>query len=541
MSWWKEAVFYHIYPRSFNDSNDDGVGDLAGIISKMDYLQWLGVDAIWLSPIFPSPMADFGYDVSDFQGIDPLFGDMKTFDKLLAEAHRRGIKVVLDQICHNVSSRHPWFLESKESRTNSKADWFIWHDPGEEGGPPNNWLSFFSGKKPESAWEWVPERGQYYLHLFSKDQCDLNLRNPDVQRALELVLRFWLEKGVDGFRLDSVSVYFKDPSLHDYPKRSVPYEPSSFSALSQYYVDINLERPENLLALERIRAITDEYKPERVTVGESASEKGILAYLDISGPGRLNLAFNFEFLNTVGLDARANYEVLRRTEELFDTRAWPCYVYGHHDGSRFLSRILGEDMTQRKPVAKLMAAFLLTLRGTPFIYYGEELGMVNTPVPFDRLVDPFGKAIWPAPGRDVARTPMQWNNSQYCGFSEVEPWLPVNTGDLETNVAHEQQDRFSVLSFYRSMLGVRKQRPELRYGGVRLYEPVGQAMEYERYTDSSRLTVVLNFADRPQPVDRFGTTAVVIGTHRKTGERIAGDLLLQPYEAIVLSPVATEV
>ncbi len=544
LPWWKGAVFYQVYVRSFQDTNGDGIGDLPGVLARLEYLQWLGVDAICLSPIFPSPMADFGYDVTDLCGIDPLFGALEDFDALIGEAHRRGIRVIIDQIYHAVSSRHPWFAESSSSRGNPKADWFIWRDPQPGGRPPNNWLSFFSGMQPEPAWQWVETRGQYYLHLFSADQCDLNLGHPDVQRELEAVMRFWLARGVDGFRLDSISVYFKDPAFRDYPPREELFAAASFSALSRYHVDGNLDRPESLLAAERIRSILDEYRPERMAVGECASEIGAPAYLELSKPGRLQLAFHFELLNAAGLDAALLKSVVDRTDRLFGGRAWPCYVLGNHDVQRLLSRVLARHPgVPARPAAKVFAALLLTLRGTPFLYYGEEIGLANTHVPADRVQDPFGKAIWPEPGRDVSRTPMQWDRSPNAGFSAVQPWLPTQDAGSSPDVASQRRDPSSVLGFYRSLLRLRKQRIELVRGRY-LPGPAGSGVfSCSRQDRSSASDIYLSFNPAPvsHPLRRPGR--VLLGTHRAAGEPVGAapsqdGLRLAPFEVLILEPGA---
>lgn len=560
LPWWQGAVFYQVYVRSFQDTNGDGVGDLPGVLSRLEYLEWLGVDAICLSPIFPSPMVDFGYDVADLCGIDPLFGAMEDFDALIGEAHRRGMRVIIDQIYHTVSSRHPWFVESSSSRVNPKADWFIWSDPRPGGGPPNNWLSFFSGAQPEPAWQWVPARGQYYLHLFSADQCDLNLRHPEVQRELEAAMRFWLGRGVDGFRLDSISVYFKDPALRDYPLREEPFAGSPFSALSRYHVDGNLDRPESLLAAERIRAVLDEYRPERVAVGECASENGAPAYLELCKPGRLHLAFHFELLNAAGLGAAPLKSIIDRTDRLFGGRAWPCYLLGNHDVPRLLSRVLARRPgIPSPPAAKVFAALLLTLRGTPFLYYGEEIGMANTHVPADRLQDPFGKAIWPEPGRDVARTPMQWDRSPNAGFSTSRPWLPTQEAGPSPDVASQAADPDSVLRFYRSLLLLRRRRPELARGrylpgpaaagslaaGGTLADngslAAGGVLSYSRQDGSSASDIYLSFHPGPakHPLRRPGR--VLLGTHRPPGAPVAAaspraGIRLAPFEVLILEP-----
>ncbi len=536
MSWWKNAVFYHIYPRSFMDTTGNGIGDLRGIRTRLDYLSWLGVDALWLSPVYPSPMVDFGYDISDHCDIDPLFGDLGDFDDLLSEAHRLNIRIVMDIILHNTSYEHPWFQESKSSRTNPKADWYIWRDAN-DGNTPNNWLNFFSGQQGDSAWTWEESRRQYYLHAFSEKQCDLNLRHPEVQAELEKILRFWLDRGVDGFRLDSVCTLLKDPKFRDFPQRSFAFEASGFSALSRYFVDNVLERPENLLAVERIREILDEYPGERIAIGESASEKGLISYLDYSSEGRLHFAFNFSFLNALDGGGARSLGVVKECEALFDSRAWPCYVMGHHDTSRLLSRISREDRTDDFENALLYATYLLTLRGTPFLYYGDEIGMADTEIPFDRILDPFGKAVWPAPGRDSARSPMQWNPGGYGGFSEAEPWLPVSHENLpHVNVEVQRQDSSSPLLYYHKLIHLRKERPSLRSGAFEVLFSDESVVSYSRRMAGEESIVILNFGgervEYSLPVD----VRVLLGTHRTIGDILSGSIVLSPQEAVILEP-----
>jgi len=537
MSWWNEAVFYHVYVRSYMDSNADGIGDLRGLIGRLDYLEWLGVGAICLSPVYPSPQVDFGYDVAEFCDIDPVFGTLEDFDRLVQEAHRHDIRLVIDQIYHAVSSRHAWFLESRASRENAKSDWFVWRDPNPLGGPPNNWLSFFCGSREESAWTWVEEREQYFLHLFSSDQCDLNLRHSEVRRELERVARFWLDRGVDGFRLDSIGVYFKDPSFRDYRRRPRRFPGAESSALSQYYVDNNLDRPENLLAAERIREIAEEYRPDRVLIGESASENGIAAYLDLCKTGRLHLAFNFELLNAAGLDGARLQAVVNRTDALFEDRAWPAWVFGNHDGSRLLSRVASARNPQQcAAVAKLLAALLLTLRGTPFIYYGEEIGMTDTPIPRERVRDPLGAALWPSPGRDVSRTPMQWDAGETGGFSPAEPWLPVNRGNPSANVAAQRSDPDSILSFYRSLLALRRRRDELRRGRYLPFPCEGNVVSYARSGARGSVEVYLNFNDAPASCARRNGDELLLGSRAALARTIAGErrISLEPFEVLIL-------
>ncbi len=536
MSWWKEGVFYQVYPRSFKDSNGDGIGDLHGITQKLDYLSWLGVDAIWISPFFKSPMVDFGYDVSDYVDIDPIFGTLSDFDELLQESHRRGIKVVIDQVYNHTSDKHPWFMESKRSRDNSKADWYIWRDPKPNGAPPNNWVSFFSGEEPESAWEWDKNRKQYYLHLFAKEQPDLNWRNPEVKKAVFDSIRFWLDRGVDGFRFDVVSLYYKDPKFRDAIKR--PNKKESHKARDDYYFDRFCERPETILAVEEIRELMDSYN-QKVSIGEVVTEKEQYGYLDFVNDGRLNLAFNFDFMKNVSLDPLKIKKLVERTERIFETRAWPCYVLGNHDSHRVISRLtknmnmnVSED--EKKMISKLLATLLLTLRGTPFIYYGEEIGMENTDIPYEKIVDPEGKNLWPkAQGRDVCRTPMQWDNTEYVGFSTTEPWLPVNSNKLWVNVEDEMKDPNSVLNYYKSLLQIRKGFAALRRGEIEFLDSPDGILEYIRRRNSEKVLVILNFTNSQirTPVEFNGK--VILRTYRKGDEEIHHEVNLEPFESIV--------
>src|SRR6056297_1097574 len=422
--WWKGAVIYQIYPRSFQDSNHDGIGDLKGIISRLDYLQWLGIDAIWLSPIFKSPMKDFGYDISDYRDIDPMFGDLDDFKSLLQECHKRNIKVILDQVYNHTSDQHPWFQESMVSKGNPKSDWYIWVD-GEKGKPPNNWLSYFGG----SAWEWCASREQYYLHLFVKEQPDLNWRNPEVVDAVMDTIKYWLDMGVDGFRFDVVNMFYKDERLRDDPKVEGRNSKVDFE---NYYRVFENDRPETLTALEKINDLVNQYK-ERVTIGEVGSPMGMPAYFLYTMPGRLDLAFNFEFKEIVEYSPNKYKKLIEDTERLFQSIAWPSYVLGNHDSKRLSERFKG--LREKKEKLQVLATLLLTLKGTAFIYYGEEIGMEDALIPFDKIVDPAGKNLWPDyKGRDSARTPMQWDEGDFASFSGAEPWLPVTEDYQSLNV-----------------------------------------------------------------------------------------------------------
>lgn len=514
--WWKGAVIYQIYPRSFYDSSGDGIGDLKGIAEKLDYIQWLGVDAIWLSPIFKSPMVDFGYDVSDYRDIDPIFGTMDDFVLLLEEAHKRNIKVILDQVYNHTSDQHPWFLESKSSRTNPKADWYIWVD-GEPGKPPNNWQSFFGG----SAWQWCEERKQYYLHLFTKEQPDLNWRNPQVKEAVLDTIDFWLKKGVDGFRFDVVNMFYKDAKFRDNPIGEGGWQHNIF----------NIDRPETLLAVEDIQELVEKY-PERLTIGEVASPSGLYAYLEYTKPGRLNLAFNFEFMNVPNFSASAFMKVVEQTESLFRGVSWPCYVLGNHDTRRLRSRYSLEDSIEG---CKVLATLLLTLRGTTFIYYGEEIGMEEAVIPYEEIQDPEGKNLWPdKPGRDGCRTPMQWDDSEYGGFSSVKPWLPVNKNKVEVNVKKEMNQHDSLLNHYRSLIKFRKSNPVLKWGKLKLLNSSDEVLSYMRLYGDEKILVVLNFSEREinAGLELLENARVVHSNVRNSGEVHSIDKLkLFPYEA----------
>lgn len=543
MPWWKSAVFYQIYPRSFYDSNNDGIGDLKGITKKLDYLSFLGIDAIWISPFFKSPMKDGGYDISDYYEIDPRFGTMEDFHELLTEAHERNIKVVIDQVYNHTSDQHPWFLESKRDRKNPKADWYIWKDPKEDGSPPNNWISFFSGNEPQSAWEWGEERKQYYLHLFSKEQPDLNWRNPKVKEEIFKIMRFWLDKGVDGFRFDVISSFFKDPEFRDIIKREKKVAPGEITSIKEYHLYPFVGRPETLLLVEEIRKLLDSYQPERVGIGEVSSYGGIFFYLLFTLPGRLHFAFNFDFLHNISFSAKKIYKLVKNQENLFENISWPCYVLGNHDVHRYISRLrnlLKEEEKNidlpAKELSKLMATLLLTLRGTPFIYYGEEIGMENTYIPYEKIEDPLGKALFPhKDGRDTARTPMQWNDSKYAGFSEVEPWLPVNENKEYVNVEREIKEEDSILNYYRRLIHKRKESLALKLGNLEFIIPgEDDILAYKREYEKDKKIIILNISDKEKVLNIDIEGKVLLGTYKKEGERINKNINLLPFEGIII-------
>lgn len=486
--WWQDGVIYQIYPRSFADANGDGVGDLRGIIAHLDYLNdgtpdSLGVDAIWLSPIYPSPAFDFGYDVSDYCAIDPLFGTMDDFDELLREAHRRGIRVIMDLVLNHTSHRHPWFVESRASRDNPRRDWYIWRDGRTSRRPPNNWQSVFGGP----AWTWDEATGQYYLHSFLPEQPDLNWRNPQVRQALLDVVRFWLDRDVDGFRLDVCDRYYKDEQLRDNP-----FKPGlrAYDRQRRLY---NIHQPETHEALKTMRLLLDEY-PERMAVGEVEQDKALRYYGDSSD--ELNLVFNFAFL---GCPWRAGcfHGVIAAWEEALSPGDWPCWTLSNHDVTRHYSRYAAGPQTESR--ARVAAALLLTLRGTPFLYYGEEIGMRQGRLRRSQILDPPGRRYWPLyKGRDGTRTPMQWGDTPVAGFSSgqsLKPWLPVNSDYPRVNVAAQRADPGSLLTFYRQLVWLRKRTPALRHGDYRplLARPT-DALAFLRQTGSQTVLVLLNFS-----------------------------------------------
>lgn len=523
--WWRDGVIYQIYPRSFMDSNGDGVGDLPGILSKLDYLADLGVDGLWLSPIYPSPFYDFGYDVSDYEDIDPVFGTLADFDRLAAEAHARNLRVVLDLVMNHTSHLHPWFVESRSSRDNPKRDWYLWRDPAPNGGPPNNWEAVFGGR----AWEYDATTGQYYYHAFLKEQPDLNWRNPAVRERMYQMMRFWLERGVDGFRLDVVEAFFKDDLFRNNPARL------GLRGYARQQHVYDRDRPEMADVLRDIRRLLDAY-PERMAVGEVGNLDVATRYV---GADKLHLAFNFDFTRCRWLP-RAFQQCVLAYEAALPEGAQACYVLGNHDVSRFPTRFGGGPFSDAR--VKVAATLLLTLPGTPFIYYGEELGMQNTPIPRAEIQDPPGRRYWPLyPGRDPERTPMQWDASPNAGFTTGRPWLRVNRDYVRRNVAEQADDPLSVLAHYRRLLRLRKELSALQHGSLTflMRRPV-EGLAYLRQSPEQTLLVALNFfghgiqlkLDTPLPTQHWRMRlSTAFGDHR----RVRGNVLeLEPFEACLL-------
>ena len=521
--WWQKGVIYQIYPRSFQDSDGDGVGDLQGIVRRLDYVQWLGVDAIWLSPVYPSPMADFGYDVADYTDIDPLFGDMGDFDRLLTEVHSRGLRMVLDFVPNHSSDRHPWFLESRSSRDNPKRDWYIWRDPAPGGGPPNNWLSSFGGR----AWTFDEATGQYYHHHFLPEQPDLNWRNPEVVEAMLGAMKFWLDRGVDGFRLDVIWLIVKDEQFRDNPEnpRFGPNEPPHHRLLATY----NTDRPEVHDIISRMRELLDRYD-ERMMVGEIyLPVERLVTYYGAHGSG-VHLPFNFQLIGMVW-NPRAIIDAVDKYEAALPPHGWPNWVLGNHDQPRLASRLGAAQ-------ARVAALLLLTLRGTPTLYYGDEIGMENVPISPDQVQDPFEKNVpGIGVGRDPQRTPMQWDKGQNASFSHGDTWLPMGDYQNGKNVAAQQDDPRSMLTLYRRLLQLRRQEPALSTGAYQGGEANEQILSFVRVHDDRQFRVIANLTSRAARFDPeiVSSGTVVISTHLdREGERVEGGVELRPDEAIIV-------
>jgi alpha-glucosidase len=489
--WWRGAVTYQVYPRSFQDDNGDGVGDLQGITRRLPYLAGLGVDAVWLSPIFTSPMLDMGYDVSNYTDIDPVFGTLADFDAMIARAHGLGLKVIIDQVLSHSSDQHPYFGESRASRDNAKADWYVWADPRPDGTPPNNWLSIFGGP----AWQWDARRKQYYLHNFLVQQPDFNFHNPEVMDWHEKTLRFWLDRGVDGFRFDTVNFFFHDRLLRDdAADYRVKTETDSNPYNMQYHL-FSKNQPENIVWIERIRRIMDDYEG-RTTVGEMGESHHAIAMMgEYTAPGRLHQCYSFEMFGDEYSPA-----LFRKTIEDFFTGApegWPMWAFSNHDVRRQVTRWASYAATP-EALAKQAGALLLSFPGSICLWQGEELGQTDTDLAFDELTDPQGITFWPAPvGRDNTRTPMVWDDSAHGGFSTAKPWLPVKAAQQARHVAAQTGRPESVLETYRTMIALRKASTALRHGKCRFLDLPDPVLGFVRGEGKGAVLCVFNLSPKP--------------------------------------------
>ena len=530
--WWRGAVIYQIYPRSFQDQNGDGIGDLVGITSRLDYVKDLGVDAIWLSPVFTSPMKDFGYDVSNYRDIDPSFGTLEDFDNLVRKAHTLGLKVIIDQVISHSSDKHAWFSESRQSRTNDKFDWYVWADPKPDGTPPNNWLSIFGG----SAWSWDSRRMQYYQHNFLVSQPDLNFHNPDVQDALLGEMRFWLERGVDGFRLDTVNFYFCSLGFEDNPVvRPEDFNASTAPAVNPYNFQEHVydkSRPENLAFLKRLRALMDEY-PNKTTVGEIGDSQHQLEIMAqyTSGDDHLHMAYTFDYLG--GEFSADHFKQSIAATEASAPDGWICLAFSNHDVVRHISRWAAHG--QEAAFTRLAAQLILAMRGSVCLYQGEELGLKEAELSFQDLVDPYGIEFWPEfKGRDGCRTPMVWQAQVRNGaFSTAErTWLPVPAEHLTHAVDTQREVEGSVLEFYRAMLRFRRAHAALAKGDIKLLESSGNVLAFTRSYGGQTLLCIFNMAETATEYQLpAGLTPYDANAPGVTSAPMNGSIDLQPFGA----------
>ncbi len=526
--WWRGGVIYQIYPRSFADSNGDGIGDLPGITEKLDYIARLGVDCFWVSPFFKSPMRDFGYDVSDYCAVDPMFGTLEDFDRLTQRARELGLKVMMDQVFSHTSDQHPWFKEGRSSRNNPKADWFVWAESKPDGSPPNNWLSVFGG----SAWQWDTGRCQYYMHNFLSSQPDLNFHNEEVQAQILEVAKFWLDRGVQGFRLDTSNFYFHDKELRDNPPWGDSPRTDGTVSLNNPYARqrhiYDKTRPDNLAFLERLRALLDQY-PETTMVGEIGSDDPFATIAEYtSGNNKLQMAYLFNLLT-----AEFSTKHIRDVVEELEARigdGWPCWSFSNHDVMRVMTRWGGANPPQ--DLAKVLLALLLSMRGSICIYQGEELGLTEADIPFEKLQDPYGIAFWPDfKGRDGCRTPMPWTvREKFGGFSTVEPWLPVPEEHLQRAVEVQEASPASVLNVCRQFLAWRRQHPGLKRGSIRFVDAPDNAIAFVREHEDESILAAFNFSREPVSLPSNLKVTPLSG-HGFTGGLSPGKIELGPYDA----------
>jgi alpha-glucosidase len=522
-NWWRIGTIYQIYPRSFQDSNGDGVGDLEGIRRRLDYFVWLGVDAIWISPIYPSPMHDFGYDVADYCGIDPIFGSLESFDRLIGEAHEKRLKVILDFVPNHTSIAHPWFTASRRSRDDPKHDWYIWRDAAPHGGPPNNWISNFGG----GAWTFDEGVGRYYYHAYLAEQPDLNWRNPDVRKAMHEALRFWLRRGVDGFRVDVMWHLIKDAAFRDNPPN--PAWTEKDPEIERLLPIHSADQPEVHDVVVEMRQVLEEFD-DRLLIGEIYLPlERLVAYYG-ENLGGAHLPFNFQLLSAEWTASRIA-ELIEAYEAALPKGGWPNWVVSNHDRPRVAARVGAEQ-------ARIAAMLLLTLRGAPTLYYGDELGIGAVEIPAHRIQDPWAKREPDiGVGRDPARTPMQWDATAFAGFSTHEPWLPL-TPDFETrNVAAMREDAASILVLVRNMLHYRRGHASLSQGEWRLLSCECDVLAYERRDGDERICVALNFGAHPQSwsATALPKARIAISTYGdRHGEAVGSALELRANEGVII-------
>ncbi|EEF26463.1 alpha-amylase, putative, partial [Ricinus communis] len=528
--WWREAIIYQVYPRSYLDTNGDGVGDLPGITAKLDYIASLGVDIVWLSPFFKSPMKDFGYDIADYCDVDPLFGTLADFDALVAKAHSLGLKIMIDQVMAHTAENHPWFVESRSSRDNPKADWYVWSDPLPDGNPPNNWLSVFGG----SAWQWDSRRKQYYMHNFLVNQPQVNFHHPEVQQAHLDSLRFWLERGVDGVRMDACNFHFHDRTLQSNPPALVR-DTSTVTDVNPYGMQAHIHdktQPENIAFLQRLRKLLDEYGA--VAIGEVGADDSLAVMADYtSGGDKLHMAYSFNLL-TPQFSSRH----IRRQVEEFNARVkdgWASWSVGNHDSIRVATRWSAGESTPavRSSLSKLVLALQLSLKGTPCLYQGDELALPEADVPYELLQDPYGITFWPEfKGRDGCRTPMPWTSeTPNAGFTTGKPWLPVPPEHVALAESGQDKDPQSTLNFARNIIKWRRNLPQLTRGGIVFFDVPEQALALRRDEEGlPSVLAVFNVTNAPLTFD----WPEAAGAKKLDGHGLSGDVngttvTLPPY------------
>lgn len=526
--WWRDAVIYQVYPRSFSDSNGDGIGDLPGITSKLDYIASLGVDIVWISPFFTSPMKDFGYDVADYCDVDPIFGTLTDFDALLKRAHELGLKIMIDQVLSHCSEVHPWFVESRKSRDNPKADWYVWANPKADGSPPNNWLSVFGG----SAWQWDARRRQYYMHNFLVSQPDLNFHNPEVQQAHLDNMRFWLQRGVDGFRLDACNFHFHDQALRDNPPSQVR-DNKTVQDNNPYGMQAHIHdktQPENLAFLEKIRSLLNEYGA--IAIGEVGADDSLAVMADYTADGnKLQMAYSFNLLT-----ATYSAAYIRQQVEEYEARVkggWVSWSVGNHDSVRVMTRWGGAEATPQ--LAKMLLAMQMALKGTPCLYQGDELALTEADISYEDIQDPYGITFWPEfKGRDGCRTPMPWQADQVnAGFSSGKPWLPVPAEHAAHAVSAQDQDDQSVLNFARHILAWRKKYPQLSRGEISFFDAPEPVLAIRRdLTGSNTLLAAFNLGNQSVSFNWPATqNAVQLKDAGLPGQAVDGVVNLPAYGA----------